>query len=864
MSADPTQPARRTRAFGLALVTLALTSCAPEEVTLTDEPAHLDVTDVWELKLDARLPTDIQPTADGGFVVLDGYNGRALRFGADHAPAGTLGGTPDWGRPVRMAPSSAGGWWLADPGDDDDQGALVRVDDAGAVQQVVVPWLAEAGAAPWEPVAVREQGKWLVVADRTGRIGWLDTATGQVDHLVQKDVDDEKIGLVTDLVPLAGDALLAVDALGPKVHHLDASGKPTRFFGRWGLWAGSLFKPRSAAHVMDDVTLVADSYLGAVQAFDDAGRFLGEPARDGVALRFQHPLAVRAVGADTYVVLDAMAATVTGFRLPASVAIDALRADPTRALRVPLKEPDADSAAGHGGRMCLECHDGFVNDDREVWDPALGHHPVDMKPEGPVPAFFPLDEHGDIVCSTCHSPHGVVDLEAAMGTVDAEARLQLVRHQQVGEAFTRLTRGDSALCVACHGDAAHENVLQEMGLPGKGHPTGPALAQALVARGEAMGADGLPASLRTDCLGCHAPHGAVGEKLGRDPSEGRACTGCHEAQATYGKNHPLERRTGADVPEPRQGAKLQLARDGGLVCQTCHDLVAGQGDSLLRTPEDGGRICLACHDDRVDLMNGKHRNVKGASGLPCLGCHDPHGGDMDEHMLVTVVNASAGDPRGCLTCHGPKGQAAKAGVSPGTRGHPADGRKIEGKTEPLTCLACHDPHAADTPSEADCGKCHAAQAEADDRGGHGKVGCLDCHPAHQDPASARATSQTSNPAALRCLGCHGEQSKFADAPKVGDYTHPAPVFLPDGSRWTPLAGLPLYAPDGEQLPVGQNGDLLCGSCHLTHGPDAKKKGDSLRRPEWEQACSSCHGENALPLYRYFHQPERREGYGDTP
>jgi hypothetical protein len=60
-----------------------------------------------------------------------------------------------------------------------------------------------------------------------------------------------------------------------------------------------------------------------------------------------------------------------------------------------------------------------------------------------------------------------------------------------------------------------------------------------------------------------------------------------------------------------------------------------------------------------------------------------------------------------------------------------------------------------------------------------------------------------------------------------------------------------------EVPAGESGALACATCHWTHGPEGAV--DSLRRRGWEFPCASCHGDDALPLYRYFHQPERRAG-----
>jgi hypothetical protein len=58
--------------------------------------------------------------------------------------------------------------------------------------------------------------------------------------------------------------------------------------------------------------------------------------------------------------------------------------------------------------------------------------------------------------------------------------------------------------------------------------------------------------------------------------------------------------------------------------------------------------------------------------------------------------------------------------------------------------------------------------------------------------------------------------------------------------------------------------MTCSTCHETHGPDADKPGDHLRRPGWEEVCAACHGDQGLVLYRYFHDPEARGRLLVTP
>ncbi len=111
------------------------------------------------------------------------------------------------------------------------------------------------------------------------------------------------------------------------------------------------------------------------------------------------------------------------------------------------------------------------------------------------------------------------------------------------------------------------------------------------------------------------------------------------------------------------------------------------------------------------------------------------------------------------------------------------------------------------------------------------------------------------------MDCHtGDRNP--DAPQVTDWEHPVPIFDQDTARWSPLGVMPLFDADGREVPPGDSGALACATCHWTHGPEAAV--DSLRRRGWQASCASCHGDDALPLYRYFHQPDRRKGVITRP
>lgn len=785
---------------------------------LADHPVRapiVEVTPAGDVALDALLPSDVALLADGSALVLDGYGGHVLRVDPS-AGVTTRFSAVDVGRAARLGLASDGGVWVTRPGSGDEPGSLLHLGPDGAEVGVVYPRGPDGEAL--HPVDVVERGALLLVADRGGGLVWLDRE-GAAVRRVTDGPDGEVLRRVVD-VEADGEGFATVDTLARRVGRWAASGQPTAAYGRQGLAVGTFARPTAVAPTPSG-WLVADSVLGAVQVFGPDGGLVGVLGTGDEHLAFGHPVAVRA-DAGHIVVLDADPPRLRTFDRAAPFPAPG----PAPLLRTTLVEADADPA-GTRGSSCLQCHDGLVLDSRQLWDPARTHHPVDVEPEKELPAFFPLED-GRLTCRTCHSPHGVVD--EAGDEVDA-----LVRHASVDSPFLRLDRRADALCTACHGEAAHDPSALGGVAAGTGHPAGAELVAALARRPASAAAPATSA-----CLSCHATHGATSAPLLRSADDAPVCAGCHPAQRDRATNHPLGRVPGRDwLAAARSGA--HLSTDGGVGCLTCHSFTSA-APRLLRALDTGSPVCLSCHSDRTDLREGPHATLA-RGGLPaCVRCHDVHGGAVAEHFVATGPT-SPSDPRGCLECHADDG--------PGRSGHPVDA-SLTPAGDPLTCLSCHDPHRADRPDALACRGCHAAQGAAAAAGGHGRATCLDCHPAHADAA---VPAGPENPASRRCLACHEPGRVAEGAPAVAAHTHPAPMFLPDGSRWTPLAGLVLYGPDGAPAAPGDNGDLACGSCHLTHGPEGA---DHLRRASgWKEACAACHGEDGLVLYRTFHDPTRR-------
>lgn len=831
----------------------------PQLAEIQDHPTMISATVASRARVDALLPSDLMVEPGGATWVLDGYAGRALQIGPDGEVIATIGDPATWGHPLRMAQGDDGRRWLSDPA-----GRLLQVDAAGlVVAQLPAPPMDGAGeqaAGPSAPVALLDLGDALVVSDRAGRVSWLDPVTGAVQRQVSLDAEGERFSLIADLSLMPDGRMLAVDTLLGRVHVLSAEGEAVARAGRYGAWVGYLKQPKAVLALEDGAVAVADSELGAVQIFDEEGVARGVIAVDGAPLRLAHPVALERGPAGELLVLDAGAAEIIRLQLDGPSLEAALDGAPRRWLRTPLAA--ADPLPPLGGERCVQCHSGVVNDSREVWDPKRDAHPVNIKPEKAIPAYFPLSDTGQLVCTTCHSPHGSVSLAELEGA-SPEQQAALAPREQADTTFLRMGQQGSELCVACHTEAAHEGALEMIGLGGGGHPTGQALVSALAKRGGGLSSATGPTAdpTRGQCLSCHAVHGATGPHLTRDDADGAVCVACHQAQASTGRTHPMGEASATDAVRAAK-AGLPLDAGGHVSCQSCHALLGGEGDALLRRTAGGSTLCASCHTSQASALGGGHARLHGAAGLSCLSCHDVHGLSPATAMLRGASSSSDADPQGCLSCHGKGSADARRGVIPGVLGHPVHG-EVHGDSA-LTCETCHDAHDP-RPSRglAACEGCHAEQASAAHRGGHGQATCLDCHPMHSAAPSTRLSASV-NPSSATCLACHAATSANAAAPKLLSYSHPEMVFTPDGARWTPLGGLPLFAADGSPQPAGQNGALTCSSCHLTHGPDAAEPGDNLRRPGWREACAACHGEKALPLYRYFHRSDRWDDLEESP
>lgn len=342
-------------------------------------------------------------------------------------------------------------------------------------------------------------------------------------------------------------------------------------------------------------------------------------------------------------------------------------------------------------RDCLKCHDPHTAENKNLLRKAatgdekenlcLSCHQTGLN----VPEKGSRHAALDLGCDTCHTTHKVGE----RGKVEFDFHL---------------TKATPALCLDCHD--AKDNKLQAA------HQNQPFAT--------------------ADCVSCHDPHQSRSPKLMQafqhNPFENKMCDACHQP-AKDGKVVLTQASAKAlcvtchdDKAKQIESAKVQHPGAMG-DCTDCHNPHASKTPGLPKT--DAVNICLGCHAEQAEQAKKSVRHQP-AFEQGCATCHEPHGGDRPK-LLRAQGNAL------CLECHGPDSQAGKLdaehlltifngkvklpedyykknqvvilplkyGLGHPVNYHPVsdvmDPTDINRVKTPMSCLSCHQPHAAAKP-----------------------------------------------------------------------------------------------------------------------------------------------------------------------
>ena len=247
------------------------------------------------------------------------------------------------------------------------------------------------------------------------------------------------------------------------------------------------------------------------------------------------------------------------------------------------------------------------------------------------------------------------------------------------------------------------------------------------------------------CGTCHSAHGV--DWSSKDSTiflrvknvDSDLCLGCHEQKSSGPKhgNHPVG-KVPAEKPNELIEAGGKFARDGGVICQSCHRPHGGKQKAMLVRSNKKAGLCYTCHKNKRGVVDSKHDMTVMAPELkniydedvtemgPCSACHVPHGGKGPGLWARPIPEGADKTAAMCTTCHNDQGPAKEKLV--GTHSHPLnrDISKLDiqvdnkgwhskhtwaqGKESPvalplfdkfgqrtikqgeISCPSCHDPH----------------------------------------------------------------------------------------------------------------------------------------------------------------------------
>jgi hypothetical protein len=272
------------------------------------------------------------------------------------------------------------------------------------------------------------------------------------------------------------------------------------------------------------------------------------------------------------------------------------------------------------------------------------------------------------------------------------------------------------------------------------------------------------------------------------------------------------------------------------------------------------RLCLTCHTalaERTARGIGFHATVK---TQPCTDCHKEHHG---RDAQLSPPPPASFDHR--ITGFPLEADHARLACD---RCHPANGgaRRWVGLT--MTCQSCHADRAHHGTLGSDCARCHRASGWTpplftlkDHRtpmtGGHGKLGCNDCHKSgqHLAPEQACQTCHTQDHGGTTatCTTCHHVTTwnnvtfaghTFTPAQLPGKHQtatclacHPAFKFAK-----TSLVCATCHEKDQKHEPLGP-----CETCHsartwkdMTFDHDQASINFKLTGGHHQLKCAACH------------------------
>jgi DNA-binding beta-propeller fold protein YncE len=240
------------------------------------------------------MPTDVAIDALGYVYVADGVNDRIVRFTPPGALDAVLTGPQDspLSRPIGVAIDRSGALWIADTG---NHRLLVRSAEGRDYKTIALPPADKDKPADPTGIIVRADGARTYVADcNNHRVLVLNNASGAITPLGEWGISLGQFRWPFMLCMGPEDHVVVSESVGARLQLISADNRWAGQIGHFGVVMGSLYRPKGVASDATGRIFVADSSIGVIQAFNDAGKVLGVLTDDaGQPLRFDHPMGMR-------------------------------------------------------------------------------------------------------------------------------------------------------------------------------------------------------------------------------------------------------------------------------------------------------------------------------------------------------------------------------------------------------------------------------------------------------------------------------------------------------------------------------------------------------------------------------------------
>lgn len=155
------------------------------------------------------------------------------------------------------------------------------------------------------------------------------------------------------------------------------------------------------------------------------------------------------------------------------------------------------------------------------------------------------------------------------------------------------------------------------------------------------------------CLTCHRDETYIPDYIrSTHAKSGVACVSCHNPHSTD-EQHALAKAPNEVCLSCHKTVRSDFAKFShhpidtpdnrtGLLCVSCHNPHGGEGAAMLQVGAE--ELCVQCHVDKTGPFVYQHPGYEPGIGQGCFTCHSPHGSTAPNLLSISGRGA-------CLQCH---------------------------------------------------------------------------------------------------------------------------------------------------------------------------------------------------------------------